>query len=122
MSSVTAFGVSNFTIAGINFDVCDDFTWSPNLIANTELSGMTGPLQGVSQEGKAGYIETTIRNNAGLPVSFFAGINGEPVAATFRDGTLVIASNAVWIGDDLAVNQKDGTVKVKYMSRSVIEA
>jgi hypothetical protein len=122
MSTIPSVGVSQFTISGINFDVADEFSWAPSILANTELSGMTGALQGIGQEPKAGYIETTVRNTAGLPVSFFAGINGQPVAAVFRDGTMVIAANAVWVGDDLAVNQKDATVKVKYVAKILLQA
>jgi hypothetical protein len=122
MATVTAFGVQNFTIAGLNFDVAGDFTWQPNILSNEALDGMTSALQGIAQSPKAAYIETTIRNNSGLPVSFFALANGVPVAALFRDGTSFILPSAVWIGDDIPVEQKDGTIKLKFQCKTSVQA
>lgn len=113
-------GVSSFSIDGIQYDVVDEITYSTNTVKQEYQKSLQGVENIVSYEPVPGEMDVTIRWISGVAPSILAGQEGATVNVICRNGTKIVAQNAIVV-DAIKQDPTKLTSSVKFSALSITE-
>lgn len=113
-------GVAFVAIDGVTYQLAGAGTYQVSGSSREALNGQDG-FHGFSEVPRPGVISWSFRDGNNVSVSALNEMSDATVTLELANGKIIIARNAVRIGEPLKVNSEDATGDVEFYSPEVTE-